>query len=187
VQHAILAGDPVTGATTFRIVLELDAGPTFATVTERIRPSDTTGDLLARLAVSGSELLVETLDAIETGARPTPQPAADVTYAAKINVEDAQIHWTEPADVIDRLIRACTPAPGAWTTFGGERFKISSVRVAGNILPAGQLEITKKSVQVGTATRTLELGLVQAQGKKPMPAADWARGVTFDQPATLGS
>jgi methionyl-tRNA formyltransferase len=187
VQHAILAGDPVTGATTFRIVLELDAGPTFATVTEQIRPNDTTGDLLARLAVSGSGLLVETLNAIETGAQPTPQPAADVTYARKMNVEDAQIHWTEPADVIDRLIRACTPAPGAWTTFGGERFKISSARVAGHILPAGQLEITKRSVQVGTATRTLELGLVQAQGKKPMPAADWARGVTLDEPATLGS
>ena len=131
-QHAILAGDQVTGATTFRIVLELDAGPTFASVREPIGGTDTAGELLQRLSVSGAELLVRTLDGIEDGTLVAqPQPESDeVSYAAKINVADAEIDWSQPADAIDRLIRGCTPAPGAWTTFLGERFKINSARIA---------------------------------------------------------
>jgi methionyl-tRNA formyltransferase len=190
VQHAILAGDQITGATTFRIVLELDAGPIFATVTEPVRPDDTAGELLHRLSLSGARLLVDTLDGIQDGTlTPTPQPETDaqVSYASKIDVEDARIDWTQPADVVDRLVRACAPAPGAWTTFRGERFKINSARLSETVLPPGVLEITKRSVRVGTGTRTLQLGEVQAQGKKPMTAADWARGVTFDTEPMLGS
>jgi methionyl-tRNA formyltransferase len=180
VQRAILAGDQATGATTFRIVLELDAGPTFDTVTEPIRPADTAGDLLGRLSVSGADLLVRTLDGIEHGTlTPTPQPDVPLSYAAKIGVEDARITWTAAAEVIDRLIRACAPAPGAWTTFRGERFKINSAQLSGDVLPPGEVAVTKSSVRVGTATHALELGQVQAQGKKPMVAADWARGVSF--------
>ena len=190
VQHAILAGDQVTGATTFRIVLELDAGPIFAAVTEPIRPDDTAGDLLHRLSLSGARLLVDTLDGIEDGTlTPTPQPESDsqVSYASKINAEDAQIDWTQPADVVERLIRACTPAPGAWTTFRGERFKINSAQLSDSELPPGALEITKRAVRVGTGSRALELGEVQAQGKKPMAAADWARGIAFGTDPRFGT
>jgi methionyl-tRNA formyltransferase len=190
VQHAILAGDQVTGATTFRIVLELDAGPVFATVTEPIRPSDTAGALLHRLSLSGARLLVDTLDGIQDGTLPaTPQPEADaqVSYASKINVEDARIDWTQPAEVLDRLIRACAPAPGAWTTFRGERFKINSALISETVLSPGALQISKRAVRVGTATEALELDEIQAQGKKPMAAADWARGVTFEPEPRLGA
>jgi methionyl-tRNA formyltransferase len=190
VQHAILAGDKTTGATTFRIVLELDAGPVFAAVTEPIRPDDTAGDLLHRLSVSGARLLVTTLDGIEDGTlTPTPQPESDgqLSYASKISVDDARIDWKEPADVVDRLIRACFPAPGAWTTFEGERFKINSTRISDAVLPPGVLDVTKRSVRVGTGTQALALGEVQAQGKKPMAAADWARGVSFDTEPRLGA
>ena len=190
VQHAILAGDKTTGATTFRIVLELDAGPVFAAVTEPIRPDDTAGDLLHRLSVSGARLLVTTLDGIEDGTlTPTPQPESDgqLSYASKISVDDARIDWKQPADVVDRLIRACFPAPGAWTTFEGERFKINSARISDAVLPPGVLDVTKRSVRVGTGTQALALGEVQAQGKKPMAAADWARGVSFDTEPRLGA
>jgi methionyl-tRNA formyltransferase len=190
VQHAILAGDKTTGATTFRIVLELDAGPIFATVTEPIRPDDTAGDLLHRLSLSGARLLVDTLDGIEDGTLiPTPQPEINgqLSYASKITVDDARIDWTKPAEVVDRLIRGCFPAPGAWTTFDGDRFKIDSARISDTVLPPGALEITKHSVRVGTGTSALELGEVQAQGKKPMAAADWARGVSFDTEPRLGA
>jgi methionyl-tRNA formyltransferase len=190
VQHAILAGDKTTGATTFRIVLELDAGPVFGAVTEPIRPDDTAGDLLHRLSVSGARLLVTTLDGIEDGTlTPTPQPESDgqLSYASKISVDDARIDWKEPADVVDRLIRACFPAPGAWTTFEGERFKINSARISDAVLPPGVLDVTKRSVRVGTGTQALALGEVQAQGKKPMAAADWARGVSFDTEPRLGA
>ena len=190
VQHAILAGDQTTGATTFRIVLDLDAGPIFATVSEPIGPDDTAGDLLHRLSLSGARLLVDTLNGIEEGTlTPMPQPDTDAqaSYASKITVEDAQIDWTQPAEVTDRLIRACSPAPGAWTTFDGDRFKINSAQISDVIRPPGALEITKRSVRVGTGTRALELGEVQAQGKKPMAAADWARGIAFGSEPRLGA
>jgi methionyl-tRNA formyltransferase len=190
VQRAILAGDETTGATTFRIVLDLDAGPILATVTEQIGPEDTAGDLLSRLAVSGARLLVETLDGIESGTLvERPQPDSGVSYAHKITAEDARIDWSEPAEVIGRVIRACSPVPGAWTTFRGERFKINSARIADGPLPPGALDVAKRSVQVGTGTRALELGQVQPQGKRPMPAADWARGVdrVSASPVALGT
>jgi methionyl-tRNA formyltransferase len=186
VQRAILAGDETTGATTFRIVLDLDAGPILATVTEQIGQDDTAGDLLGRLAVSGARLLVETLDGIESGTLvERPQPDSGVSYAHKITVEDARIDWSQPAEVIDRVIRACSPAPGAWTTFRGERFKINSAQIAYPPLPAGALDVQKRSVHVGTGTRALELGRVQPQGKRPMPAADWARGVNLASPSPV--
>jgi methionyl-tRNA formyltransferase len=190
VQRAILAGDQITGATTFRIVLELDAGPILATVSEPIRPDDTAGDLLHRLSLSGARLLVETLDGIEDGtltATPQPETDAQVSYASKINVEDARIDWTQSAGVLDRLIRACAPAPGAWTTFRGERFKINSARISDAVLTPGVVQISKRAVRVGTATHALELDEIQAQGKKPMPAADWARGITFGPEPRLGA
>jgi len=188
VQHAILAGDQVTGATTFRIVQELDAGPTFASITEPIRDTDTAGDLLRRLSIRGAQLLLDTLNGIEEGTvNAQPQPETQLSYASKISVEDARIHWALPADAINRLIRACTPAPGAWTTFCGERFKINSARLTPDRLPPGALEITRRSVMAGTGTTALELGEVQAQGKRPMLAAEWARGVSFHDQPRLGS
>jgi methionyl-tRNA formyltransferase len=188
VQHAILAGDTITGATTFRIVRDLDAGPTFASITEPIHASDTAGEVLQRLSIRGAELLLDTLNRVQDGNLvPQPQPEADVSYASKINVEDARIDWTQPAEIIDRLIRACSPVPGAWTTFCGERLKINSASLTGAELPPGTLEVTKRFVRVGTATVSLELGQVQPQGKRPMPAADWARGTAFDDRPRLGS
>src|SRR6476646_6032612 len=118
VQRAIMAGDDITGASTFQIDAGLDTGPIFGVVTEPIRPGDTAGDLLARLAESGAGLLVATMDAIADGtvvAR--PQSGDGVSLAAKITVDDARVDWSTPSRYVDRQVRACTPAPGAWTTF----------------------------------------------------------------------
>ena len=188
VQHAILAGDEVTGACTFRLVAELDAGPVYGTVTDHIGPTDTSGDLLARLADSGARLLVETLDGIADGSmQPRPQPDTGISFAPKISVEDARIDWARPAEVVDRRIRGCSPAPGAWTTFRGERFKVNSATLVDEQLPAGAMVVTQRSVRVGTGTTAVELGQVQAQGKKPMAAPDWARGITITGEETLGA
>ena len=178
VQHAIWAGDDVTGATTFRIVKELDAGPTYGLMTETIRPDDTAGDLLGRLAEGGAGLLVATLDGLADGSlEERPQLGDDVSFAPKITVDDARVDWSQPAAVIDRQVRACTPAPGAWTTYAGERLKLGPVSLADGSLPPGELMAGKSAVVVGTGTRALRLGDVQAVGKRPMPAADWARGL----------
>jgi len=180
VQHALWAGDQVTGTTTFRIVKELDAGPTFGLMTEAVRPTDTAGDLLGRLASGGAELLVATLGGIALGdLEPREQPADGVSLAPKITVADAAVDWSEPAAVVDRRIRACTPAPGAWTTFGGGRLKVGPVLIEGNVerLEPGVLEVSKGSVLVGTGTLPVRLVDVQPVAKRRMAAADWARGV----------
>ena len=182
VQHSLWAGDEVTGATTFRIVKALDAGPVFGVMTERIRPGDTAGDLLARLAEGGAGLLVQTLDGIEEGSLEAREQQEDgVSFAPKIQVDDARVDWTDPAVAIDRQVRACTPAPGAWSTFEGERIKIGAVALTdASTLEPGVLEVTKNAVLVGTATSPVLLGEVKAFGKKQMAAADWARGVRLE-------
>ena len=189
VQHAIWAGDEVSGATTFRIVKELDAGPTYGLMTETVRPGDTAGDLLQRLAEGGAGLLVQTLDGIEDGAlEAREQPADGVSFAPKITVEDAHVVWTEPAVAVDRRIRACTPSPGAWSTLDGERIKLGPVGLAeeaSTSLEPGQVQVGKNAVLVGTATTPVRLGRVQAHGRKEMDAADWARGVRLESGATF--
>jgi methionyl-tRNA formyltransferase len=179
VQRAIMAGDQVTGATTFLLEAGLDTGPVFGVMTETVRPSDTAGDLLARLAEGGSGLLVQTLDALEDGTvSALPQPDEGISLAPKITVEEAAVDWRLPAVAIDRRIRGCTPEPGAWTVFRGERLGLGPVLLAeGEELPPGALRVTKRSVEVGTATGPVVLGEVRPAGKRPMSAADWARGV----------
>ncbi|WP_330473073.1 methionyl-tRNA formyltransferase [Terrabacter sp. C0L_2] len=194
VQHAIMAGDEVTGASTFVLERGLDTGPVLGVMTETIRPTDTSGDLLGRLATAGAGLLVATLDGLESGELvAVPQPTEGVSLAPKIEVDDARIVWTRPAIAVDRLVRGCTPAPGAWTTFRGERLKVSPVSIAsvgdlpdGSPLAAGELVVTKKAVFVGTGTGPVRLGTVQAHGKKPMPAADWARGTRIEAGERVG-
>ncbi|MCI0688551.1 MAG: methionyl-tRNA formyltransferase [Sporichthyaceae bacterium] len=213
VQRAVLAGDDMTGACTFLIEEGLDTGPVYGLVTEPIGPADTSGDLLDRLAVSGARLLVATMDGIETGElTAVPQAGDGVSYANKLTVADARVDWSAPAQHVDRRIRACTPEPGAWTTFRGERLKLGPVRriepdpgqphpsqphpsqphpsqphpsqphpsqphPGPPALAAGELAADKHAVRVGTGSGPVLLGEVQAQGKRLMPAQDWARGI----------
>ena len=189
VQHSLWAGDDYTGATTFRIVEALDAGPMFGVMTERVRPTDTAGDLLARLAEGGSSLLVATLDGIADGTiEARDQPTEGISLAPKISVDDARVDWSEPAVGVDRRIRACTPGPGAWTTLDGERVKLGPVTVedaadGSAVLAPGAITVGKNHVLVGTATGAVRLGEVKAFGKKQMNAADWARGVRLPETA----
>ena len=226
VQHAILHGDDVTGATTFRIVRELDAGPVYGVVTEAIRPGDTAGDLLERLSISGADLLVATLDGIESGElEAREQPADGISLAPKITSADAEVDWRKPAIAIGRQIRACTPEPGAWTQLDGVRIKmwpvtlapgspspapapgpaagspaagsavagspgsgsIGTVSIGTGPLAPGELRLTGHGVLAGTGSTPVLLGDVQANGKRRMPAGDWARGLRLDgNKAVLG-
>jgi methionyl-tRNA formyltransferase len=202
VQRAIMAGDDVTGATTFLVEAGLDTGPTFGLMTEAILPDDTSGELLGRLAHAGAGLLVATMDALESGdLHGVAQPAEGVSLAPKISVQDARICWGTPALAVDRHIRGCTPAPGAWTMFRGGRLKIYPVTLAPDpaevdgvevmkvmevmedrpaVIAPGEVAASRRAVLVGTASGAVRLGTVQPQGKKPMAAADWARGVRIE-------
>jgi methionyl-tRNA formyltransferase len=203
VQRALMAGDDVTGATTFVLEEGLDTGPVLGTLTETVRPDDTAGTLLDRLAHAGAGLLVATMDGLADGSlHAVPQPADGVSLAPKLSTEEARVRWALPAHVVDRHVRGCTPAPGAWTTFRGERVKVGPVRFAAAPAPSraggssgatgptrvmssrdgvdlepGELHVTKHAVLVGTASIPVELREVRPHGKRPMAAADWARGI----------
>lgn len=190
VQHAVMAGDEITGASTFLIEQGLDSGPVYGTVTEVVRPTDTSGDLLTRLAFAGSGLLAATMDGIEDGSlKAVPQPADGITLAPKITVEDAQVDWATPALRVDRVVRGCTPAPGAWSVFREERLKIIQAALVADRtdLAPGELAAAKNNVYVGTGSHAVELLWVQPQGKKPMRGADWARGVRIAPGERLGA
>jgi methionyl-tRNA formyltransferase len=154
VQAAVAAGDTITGATTFQIEPGLDSGPVYGVVTETIQPTDTAGDLLERLAISGAALLSATLDGIGDGTlTPRPQPADGVSIAPKITVEEARVRWELPAPVVERRIRAVTPNPGAWTMIDDLRINLGPVLIdadARESLPPGTIHVDRKSVWIGT-------------------------------------
>ncbi|ONH53375.1 methionyl-tRNA formyltransferase [Frankia sp. CcI49] len=208
VQRSVLAGDDLTGASVFQIEPAMDTGPVYGVLTERIRPSDTSGDLLERLAIAGARLLVAVLDGIEDGSvEARPQPADGVSLAPKLTVDDVRVDWSQPAVAIDRLVRAATPAPGAWTTLRDRRVKLGPVRLGspntgspntgspnpgtpnGGIpnggaagddgsLPPGRIVMAGNgAVLVGTGTVPVVLGEVRPEGRGAMPAADWIRGL----------
>jgi methionyl-tRNA formyltransferase len=181
VQRAVWAGEEISGATTFRIVKAMDAGPVYGTMTQALAPGETSGSLFEKLTAGGAGLLVSTLDGIEDGSlEAREQPADGVSYADKITVEDARVDWSQNAVAIDRQVRACTPAPGAWTLLGGERFKVGPVTKTEETVAPGELVVRKDELLVGTGTTAVRLGRVKAFGKKEMPAADWARGVRLE-------
>ncbi|NYJ74478.1 methionyl-tRNA formyltransferase [Allobranchiibius huperziae] len=189
VQHAVIHGDEVTGATTFLLEEGMDTGPILGTMTETVRPRDTSGDLLERLATAGAGLLVATLDTLAQGdLTPMPQPSEGVSLAPKISVEDARIRWHEPAFAVDRRVRGVTPAPGAWTTFREERLKVGPVSLLDEEVrdAPGAIRVGKAGVDVQTGAGAVRLGTVQPQGRKAMPAADWARGSRIGEDEVLG-
>ncbi len=180
VQAAIAAGDDITGASTFRIEEGLDTGPVFGTVTEGITGTDTADDLLTRLAYSGADLLVATMDGLEAGTLEPQAQSGEATYAPKISTAAARIDWAQPAFAIDRHIRAHTPGPGAWTLLDDARLKLGPVSLTegiGKQLQPGEALISKDAVYIGTATQPVQLDRIQPPGKKMMNAADWARGL----------
>lgn len=179
VQHAILAGDEVTGVTAIGLVEELDAGPVLATAQYRLGELETSGEALAALAGVGAELLVETLDAIAAGtATPVPQPEDGITLAPKLTVPGARIDWTHPATEISRQVRANNPSPMAWTELDGERFRVLLARPGETSgLEPGHVRAERRRVVVGTGDGDLELLQVQPAGRKALAGPDWGRGL----------
>ncbi|MGC4174040.1 methionyl-tRNA formyltransferase [Demequina sp.] len=189
VQRAIMAGDDVTGASTFVIEQGLDTGPVIGTLTERVRHDDTAGVLLERLADLGAGLLVHSLEALVGGyAAPMAQPEDGVSYAHKLSREDAYVNWELPAHIIDRQVRGVTPAPGAWTTLpDGTVAKVGPVRLrTGPGLPPGQVAARADEVVVGTGTHPVALTWIAPAGRKAMDARDWWRGARLGDAAVLG-
>ncbi|MBN2177036.1 MAG: methionyl-tRNA formyltransferase [Demequinaceae bacterium] len=190
VQRAIMSGDDVTGASAFLIEEDLDTGPILGSVTEVIDPRDTAGDLLARLARTGAPLMVDVLRSLMDGtASPMPQGSDGVGYAAKLTREDAEVRWDLPSHIVDRRVRGCTPAPGAWTTLpSGKPAKIGPVLPRPD-LPGGvpgTLRLESGVMVVSTGTDPVELSWIAPAGKAAMDAAAWWRGARLSEGAQLG-
>lgn len=179
VQHAVINGDEVTGASAFLLEKGLDTGPVFGTMTESIRPEDTSAALLERLSHSGAVLLAQVIDGIGAGRITGIPQQGDVSLAPKLTLENGHIRWEDPALAINRRIRGVTTEPGAWTTLAGQRFKLGPVRMRTDVtdLAPGRVRIDGKAVLVGTGSHAVEFVQVQPAGKKMMNATDWARGL----------
>lgn len=180
VQHAVIAGDDVTGAVTFLLEEGLDTGPVFGTLTEKVNDVDTSGALLERLSHSGAVLLAQTLSAVEAGAAAAVPQSGEVSLAPKLTIDDARLDWRQPALAIGRRARGVTPEPGAWTTFEGQRLKLEPVVLRPDTLDLepGRVAVREKAVLVGTGSHAVELTRIQPSGKKMMTATDWVRGQT---------
>ena len=180
VQHSLIAGDTVAGASVFQLVSELDAGDVFAELRHPLQGDETAGELLAALADSGAGLLADVVDAIADGsARAVPQ-AGEASLAPKLSIDDARLDWSLPANEVRSRFRGVTPEPGAWTTIDEQRVKVLDLGApVGDEIPAlapGQLVLSARRVLIGTGTTPLELRRVQPAGRPAMDAGDWWRG-----------
>lgn len=177
VQWAIISGDDVTGASTFRLEAGLDTGPVYGTVTRGVRPDDTAGSLLAALAEDGAVLMAQTMAALDR-VQPQPQALDGVSHAPKLEKGDARVRWADPALAIDRRIRGCTPEPGAWTEAGDMRVVLEPVALVPEVtgLVPGQVRCEGPHVLVGTGSHAVALGRVKPAGKGWMAADAWMRG-----------
>jgi methionyl-tRNA formyltransferase len=188
VQHAIRAGDQVTGVTTFVLEEGMDTGPIIDQVEVGIGEDESAGHLLVRLAELGAPLLVDSLRRLVAGEVPTPQATDGVTLAPKVTPDDVVIDWTAAARQVADLCRSADPAPGAHTTFRGKRLKVYAARVAeGSGAPGTVLERTHHDVVVACGEGAVRLAEVQPEGKARMSGDGFANGYRPEPGERLGA
>lgn len=178
VQHSVLAGDDETGVTCFVLEAGMDTGPVLVESRTRVGADETAGELMARLAELGAPVLVEAVRGMVDGSLiPTPQDHDRATLAPKITPEDALLDWTQPAEAIDRTVRAYNPMPGAHTTFEGSRLKVHRARpVVGRGAPGAVVGTDERGPVVACGSGAVRLEEVQPAGKPRMSGAAFVNG-----------
>ncbi|MGH3706243.1 MAG: methionyl-tRNA formyltransferase [Agromyces sp.] len=184
VQHSLIAGDAVAGASVFQLVPELDAGDVYAELRHPLQGDETAGALLDELAVSGAALLADVVEAIADGSARAVAQTGTPSLAPKLSIDDARLDWTRPANEVRARFRGVTPEPGAWTTIDEQRVKLLDLGAPaegdavadGAQLAPGEIGFSARRVLIGTGTTPLELRRVQPAGKPAMNAGDWWRG-----------
>ena len=185
IQRAILAGDAETGITIMQMEAGLDTGPILMMERLPIGPETNAGQLHDALGRLGANLIVRALGALERGAlAPVPQPEEGVTYAGKIDKEEARIDWTRPATDLDRLVRGLSPAPGAWTEANGARLRILRARPEAGIGEPGT--VLDENLLVACGDGALRLLEIQREGRQPLPADAFLRGFPLPPGSRLG-
>lgn len=191
VNMAVVNGDTVTGVSTMRMVKELDAGPVYLRRSVAIEPRETAGELAARLAVLGAQLLVETLRGIlDEGLEPAAQPVEGVSYAPRLHKRDGLIPWGGDAVAVHNHIRGMNPWPGSHTRARGSILKVlaaepARVAVAG-AAPGTVLDVAGAAVVAACGKGAVRLLRLQAQGRRPQPAEEFLRGFKLAPGDLLG-
>jgi methionyl-tRNA formyltransferase len=180
IQAAIAAGDPETGITVMHMAEGLDTGDILLQRRIDILPTDTGGSLHDRLAQIAPHALLEALQMLAKGNAPRiPQDNALATYAPKLTRDDGKIDWSEPAEIIERKIRAFNPWPGAFTEIaapGVRKLKIFSAAIVDFSGKPGEFLRSEKELIVAAGKNALSLNEVQPEGKRRMDAAAFLRG-----------
>ena len=200
INWAIILGERVTGVTTMWMNEKVDAGETIFQREMPILPEETAGELTERMAAAGSELLSETLKEVARGTAPRlPQDVSLSSYAPRLKKEDGIIDWKKDTASLSNLIRGVTPWPGAQTTFKTEPVKILKAAVEpgghppdssippGTVLDLREGASGEAGIVVATGTGTLRLVVLQPSGKRPMAAAEFARGRRLSRGDRFGS
>ncbi|MBZ5727107.1 MAG: methionyl-tRNA formyltransferase [Acidobacteriia bacterium] len=191
VQWAILNGETRTGVTTMRIDAGLDTGDMLLKAETEIGAEEDALALGGRLAAMGARLLVETLRGLASGAIvPEKQDSAQATWAPLLKKEDGRIDWSRPAPEIHNRVRGLQPWPGAYTTFRGQTLHIWTAVVSGRGMPAqscgsGKI-LSVRPLVVACGSGALELRELQLEGRKRIPAADFANGQRLAENEILG-
>jgi methionyl-tRNA formyltransferase len=192
IQRAVMNGESITGVTIMYMAEGLDTGDMISKVEVPITDEDTSGTLFEKLSVAGSELLMQTLPAIESGAvQAIPQNAADATYAPNLSREDERIDWSRPARSVFNQVRGLSPMAGAFTLLSGEPFKVwgcKPVEDGGKVgtLPGTVIKTDETGILVQTGEGALLVTAVQPAGKKAMPATEWLKGTRLPAGTMLG-
>jgi len=191
VHRAVIAGDTETGVSIMRVVQALDAGGVFATVTRPIGPDDTSADVEADLATLGADLLMHVVDDLAEGkAHETPQDADGATYAHRLRKEEGLIDWRLEARTLHNQVRGLQPWPLAWTSVAHRRLIVLRTRLVADVLvaagpPGSVIDITRDAVRVQTGAGALDMLTVQPEGRRAMPARDYAVGHHLGRGACL--
>lgn len=184
IQRAIMAGDAETGVCIMQMEAGLDTGPVLLRAATPIGPQETAAQLHDRLAAMGAGLIVEALTGLD-GLTPAPQPETGVSYAAKIDKAEARIDWSRPAPEVDRLIRALSPHPGAWTEAAGERLKLTASCLAEGAGDPGT--VLDDGLRVACGAGAIRILAAQRPGRGPMTAAELLRGFPLPAGTRLGT
>jgi methionyl-tRNA formyltransferase len=187
IQAAIRAGDTESGITIMKMDAGLDTGPILTQRAIPLTPNETGQSLHDKLARLGADLLMETLPGYLDGSiTPQPQDEARVTYAPTIKKEEGIIDWTQPADVIERQIRAFTPWQGTSTTWDGQQLKILAGEARPGSAPSGQVMSLNGTILVGTGADLLYPAQVQLAGRKAVSIEEFVNGKPELVNSTLG-
>src|SRR5438034_10536203 len=177
IQAAIAAGDSETGITVIYMDEGLDTGDILLQRKIDILPAETGGSLPARLAKLAPNALFDSLRLLAEGNAPRiPQDNILATYASKLKREDGRIDWSEPAEAIERQVRAFNPWPGAFIKLGGRNLKIFSASIVDLRGKPGEILRSEKELVIAAGKDALSLGEVQLEGKRQMSAAEFLRG-----------